>query len=737
MGSEVEGIPNPQELDKLAEKSRSAITSTETDESSAKENEDVLPRVDVVSADTHASRSAATHPETTITGETERITQPHSENSPPSTTENDDVRPRLDVVSADDEIDLTNERAKDSNSPPSTTQSDNVPHERDLVSADSEINLKNERKEHLNSTAQNDDVADTNHNTNGHLLFVLPHSNLPKPQTPPGIENPPSAKNDDTTSFSVVDMPAIGKFFRQRTVAIARGISSLMDENDEESKKKNKQRVMEFNLSGLKVVVKEKTSDEQVMKGRISFFSRSNCRDSTAVRKFFRETGLKFVEINVDVYPERESELRERTGTTAVPAIFFNEKLFGGLVALNSLRNSGVFEQKLWKEVMTVKCPDHAPAPPVYGFDYANADDRTDELVGYVKVLRQKLPIQDRVMTMKMKIIHNCFSAAELVEVLIRHTDCGREKAVEIGKQLSKKHFIHHVFGEDDFEDGNHFYRFLEHEPYITGCFNFRAITNDSEPKPAVAVCQRLTKLMSAILESYASDDRRYLDYAAIGKSEEFRRYVIAAQDLQRINLLELSENERLAFFMNLYNAMVIHALTRVGSPQTVLDRNFFYSDFQYVVGGLPYCLNSIKNGILRCNRRAPYSLLKTFRSGHKQLEFALVKMNPLIHFGICSGTKSSPKVRFFSTHGVVEELRRATREFFEEGGAEVDLEKRTVYLTRIIKWYDMDFGQGKDILKWAIHYLDATKAGFLTHILGDGGPVRISYQNYDWSINS
>lgn len=30
---------------------------------------------------------------------------------------------------------------------------------------------------------------------------------------------------------------------------------------------------------------------------------------------------------------------------------------------------------------------------------------------------------------------------------------------------------------------------------------------------------------MSAILEAYASDDRRHVDYAAISKSEEFRRY--------------------------------------------------------------------------------------------------------------------------------------------------------------------------------------------------------------------
>lgn len=48
-----------------------------------------------------------------------------------------------------------------------------------------------------------------------------------------------------------------------------------------------------------------------------------------------------------------------------------------------------------------------------------------------------------------------------------------------------------------------------------------------------------------------------------------------------------------------------------------------------------------------------------------------------------------------------------------------------------------MDFGQDKVMLKWILNYLDATKAGLLTHLLGDAGPVHISYLNYDWSVNS
>lgn len=78
---------------------------------------------------------------------------------------------------------------------------------------------------------------------------------------------------------------------------------------------------------------------------------------------------------------------------------------------------------------------------------------------------------------------------------------------------------------ENEFEEGNHHYRFLEHEANIS-CFNFRMNTNDREPKPALMVAQRLAKIMSAILEAYASEDRAHIDYEAIAKSEEFRRYV-------------------------------------------------------------------------------------------------------------------------------------------------------------------------------------------------------------------
>lgn len=294
----------------------------------------------------------------------------------------------------------------------------------------------NDEEEDDDSSPPSDDVV---------LLGTVqqPHSQLPKPEAPPGVANDITCvsprdlhRSQSMPESSDFDIPAIGKFFREKSsslsAAITKRISSLKENNSvpapaTEYEVKSEPCVTEFNLSGLKVIVNFKTAiEEKKLMGRISFFSRSNCRDCTAVRSFLRSRNLNFVEINIDVFPAREKELIERTGNATVPQIFFNEKLFGGLVALNSMRNSGILDKKM-EEMLAGKCPPEAPEPPVYGFDDAEEEEeQADEMVQIVRVLRQRLPIQDRLM--KMKIVKNCFSGGELVEVLIHHLDCGRRK---------------------------------------------------------------------------------------------------------------------------------------------------------------------------------------------------------------------------------------------------------------------------------------------------------------------
>jgi len=49
---------------------------------------------------------------------------------------------------------------------------------------------------------------------------------------------------------------------------------------------------------------------------------------------------LKYVEINIDVYPNRTKELENNSRSTSVPKVFFNEILIGGST-LKSLNEFG------------------------------------------------------------------------------------------------------------------------------------------------------------------------------------------------------------------------------------------------------------------------------------------------------------------------------------------------------------------------------------------------------------
>ncbi|GMH23953.1 hypothetical protein Nepgr_025796 [Nepenthes gracilis] len=610
---------------------------------------------------------------------------------------------------------------------------------------DSECSMAEVSGEHqISEPAVGDDTEDVSPTRTEDVGVVHPHENLPKPVAPGGLLKSYSTgdvwpRQEKLSANFSIDVPSIGRFIRERSSRLSEAIAKRLNLEEDSS-------VTVFTVPGTRVIVRQRQKNEEghltydaskddivpLLKGRVTFFSRSNCRDCRAVRSFLREIGLKYVEINVDVFPMRERELIERAGVSTVPQIFFNEKHVGGLVALNSLRNSGLLHQTL-KTMLSPKCPDDAPAPPAYGFDDPEVE-QTDEMAGIVAVLRQRMPIQDRLV--RLRVVGNCFTGSDLVEVLIRHLDCGHDTAIEIGKELQRKHFIHHVFGENDFQDGNKTYRFLEHEPFIPKCFNFRGSVDDSVPKSAAAINQRLTKIMSAILESYASEDRHHVDYASINSSEEFRRYLNLVQGLHRVDIKMLSSNEKLAFFLNIHNAMAIHAMIKMGYPEGMIERKPLVTDFQYLIGGHSYSLSAIKNGILRSNRRPPYSLIKPFAAGDTRLKLVLPAVNPLIHFGLCDGTRSAPTVRFFTSQNVEAELRGATREFFQRGGLEVDLAKRTVYLTRIIKWFNVDFSSSdRETLKWLMNYVDASKAGLLTHLLSDGA-VNIVYQNYNWSAN-
>lgn len=80
-----------------------------------------------------------------------------------------------------------------------------------------------------------------------------------------------------------------------------------------------------------------------------------------------------------------------------------------------------------------------------------------------------------------------------------------------------------------------------------------------------------------------------------------------------------MSREEKLAFFINLYNMMTIHAILVMGHPSGAMQRRRLSVDFNYVIGGCTYSLSEIQNGVLRGNQRPPYNLVKPFGAKDKR----------------------------------------------------------------------------------------------------------------------
>ncbi|ESQ38731.1 hypothetical protein EUTSA_v10029425mg [Eutrema salsugineum] len=418
-----------------------------------------------------------------------------------------------------------------------------------------------------------------------------------------------------------------------------------------------------------------------VMKGRIVLYTRLGCEECRECRLYLHEKRLRYVEINIDIYPTRTLELEKISGSSSdVPKIFFNEELVGSLKELKEMDESGELDEKI-KYLIAEAPPREAPLPPFSGEDDASSKGPVDELALIVQKMKPCI-VKDRFY--KLRRFKNCFSGSEAVDFLSADQRLEREA-----------------------------------------------------PRPIVEIAYRLRLLYQAILETYTSPDGKHVDYRSIHGSEEFARYLRIIQELHRIELEDMPREEKLAFFVNLYNMMAIHAILVWGHPVGPLERNKMFGEFKYVIGGNTYSLSAIQNGILRGNQRPPYNLMKPFGAKDKRSKVALPYVEPLSHFALVCGTRSGPPLRCFSPGEIDEELMGAARDFLRGGGLIVDLNSKVAYISKIFNWYGVDFGKGEEeVLKHASTYLEPQLSEALLDLLVDT-QFRVVYQTYDWGLNN
>ncbi|GFS22489.1 glutaredoxin [Elysia marginata] len=430
-------------------------------------------------------------------------------------------------------------------------------------------------------------------------------------------------------------------------------------------------------------------------KGSVVVYSILGCPHCMKAKKLLGELNVPYSDVRLDLYPQIKDEVMQKSGMRTVPQVYFNAKLVGGNDELQKLvKDSAAWEEAL-KDVRENPMPEDGPIIPdpstaVAEADYFNIQCEPDEY--FVLVTQMKTANVVRTHGSFLKSHKNAFSGQDFLAWVQKEKELDKERGIEMGQALLDHKFAKPQKSGSSFQGGTELYVLNEGDD--SGALNGGAIS-ECVPKSANQLGELLRKMILKLYSVYLSEDGKAMDYKGMKASAEFKTYTEIARELTRVDIKSASREEKLAFFINIYNALVIHANIERGPPTNIFGRYKFFNNTKYVIGGHPYSLQDIENGVLRANRKGVGQFTLPFGSKDPRLEIALERHEPLIHFGLVCGAKSCPPIKTYTPEKIYDELKLAASSFLEnDDGCQIDMNNKSIKLSSIFKWYKIDFGR-------------------------------------------
>ncbi|KAH0759170.1 hypothetical protein KY290_022663 [Solanum tuberosum] len=181
------------------------------------------------------------------------------------------------------------------------------------------------------------------------------------------------------------------------------------------------------------------------------------------------------------------------------------------------------------------------------------------------------------------------------------------------------------------------------------------------------------------------------------------RRLKLLLEKLASANLQGLSHQEKLAFWINIYNSCMMNAFLEYGLPENPEMVVALMQKATIKVSGHLLNAITIEHFILRL----PYHSKFTFAKGVKNDEmtarsiFGLEFSEPLVTFALSCGSFSSPAVRVYTAANIENELQVAKKEYLQ-ASVGVSTSKKLVAIPKLLDWYLLDFAKDlESLLDW------------------------------------
>jgi len=211
------------------------------------------------------------------------------------------------------------------------------------------------------------------------------------------------------------------------------------------------------------------------------------------------------------------------------------------------------------------------------------------------------------------------------------------------------------------------------------------------------------------VLRAHVADG--VVRYPAIAADPRFEKYLWHLDRVDPYTLL--ARRERLAFWINAYNAFAVKGILDGYSPLTKLGQYRYFIAKKHRVGGAVINLYDLERKLL----------IPDFQE-------------PRIHFAIVCASLSCPKLQSWAYQAdrLEEQLELSAREYINDPTRNrFDRERKVAYLSMIFKWFEEDFtAHSGSLLGYVKRYVaDPQLARDLESV-----PYRVEFLEYDWNLN-
>jgi len=210
------------------------------------------------------------------------------------------------------------------------------------------------------------------------------------------------------------------------------------------------------------------------------------------------------------------------------------------------------------------------------------------------------------------------------------------------------------------------------------------------------------------LLRSYV-DESGMVNYNAFKNNTEFYRYITV---IESADVSGLTSEEKLAFYINAYNATIIKNVIEHLPIKSPMDVDGFFNKIKHTIAGKEITLDELEH------------------------QYAL-KIEPVLsHFGLVCAAFSCPKLirNVYDGESVIKQLEENGRIYLSDSDKNhLDKENKTLYMSEIFKWFKDSFVKKYGSLKeTAIHFMNDDNRIFLMD-----NEASVKYLKYNWKLNT